>query len=89
MKSVIPTRKNLTRFTYKDTAFQGWRVCIIRNGKTFVKYFSDKKLGSEEASKAAAEELLDKIESVLKESVQNQGVVSREAMNELSALIGK
>lgn len=54
-----------------------------------MKYFSDKKLGSEEASKAAAEELLDKIESVLKESVRNQGVVSREAMNELSSLMGK
>lgn len=89
MRSVIPTRKNLTRFTYVDTAFQGWRVCISRNGKTFVKYFSDKKFGSEEASKEAAEELLDKIQVLLDESTKKYGGVTRETLNELSSLVGK
>ena len=89
MRSTIPTRKNLTRFTYVDTAFQGWRVCISRNGKTFVKYFSDKRFGSEEAAKAAAEELLDKIQAVLDDSTKRYGGVTNDTLSEISSLIGK
>ena len=34
--------KNISRYTYKKTAFQGWRLAITRNGHTFVKYFGDR-----------------------------------------------
>ena len=32
----MKSKKNLTRFTYETTAFQGWRLCISRGGKTFL-----------------------------------------------------
>ena len=38
----MKSKKNLTRFTYETTAFQGWRLCISRGGQTFMRYFSDK-----------------------------------------------
>ncbi len=53
--------KNITRYTYERTAFQGWRVCITRNHKHFIRYFSDKAFGSEEDSLAAARALRQRI----------------------------
>lgn len=85
----MKTRKNLTRFTYENTAFQGWRVCVSRNGKTFVKYFSDKRYGSEEEARTAAEELLDKIQNLLDEAKQKYGTITKESLDEVSSLIGK
>lgn len=85
----MQTRKNLTRFTYENTAFQGWRVCISRNGKTFVKYFSDKRYGSEDEARIAAEELLDKIQGVLDEAKQKYGSITKESLDEVSTLIGQ
>ena len=51
----MKSRKNLTRFTYDTTAFQGWRLTLERKGTTFTKYFSDKKYGSERKALKAAE----------------------------------
>ncbi|MBQ3217781.1 MAG: hypothetical protein IJB33_02785 [Akkermansia sp.] len=34
--------KNISRYTYKKTAFQGWRLALRRQGKQFVKYFADR-----------------------------------------------
>jgi len=31
----MKSKKNLTRFTYETTAFQGWRLCLSRSGSTF------------------------------------------------------
>ena len=39
------SKKNLTRFTYETTALQGWRLCIARGGKTFVRHFCDEQRG--------------------------------------------
>jgi len=62
----MKSKKNLTRFTYETTAFQGWRLCLSRSGTTFTKYFSDKKYGGErkalkvsEATRTDLSELLD------------------------------
>jgi len=60
-----PKSKNITRFTYENTAFQGWRLCISRAGKTFVKYFSDKRYGGMEESRTAALEVLARLEEAL------------------------
>ncbi len=51
--------KNLTRYTYENTDFQGWRVSIQRCGRIITRYFSDLQYGSEEESKAAAIEYRD------------------------------
>jgi hypothetical protein len=48
----MKSQKHLTRFTYKTTDFQGWRLCITKDGHTFSRYFGDKKNGG--AKKALA-----------------------------------
>lgn len=57
MKSI----RNITRFTYEFTSFQGWRVTLCRNQVHFTRYFSDKQYGSEEASLAAAVEMRNRV----------------------------
>ena len=57
--------KNLTRFTYETSAFQGWRLAISRKGATFTKYFSDKVYGDEAKSFAAAEAALAALKTLL------------------------
>ncbi|MBQ3526306.1 MAG: hypothetical protein Q4A24_05605 [Akkermansia sp.] len=48
--------KNISRYNYKKTAFQGWRLAITRKGHTFIKYFADAKYGDfRESFKAAVE----------------------------------
>lgn len=53
--------KNLTRYTYENTDFQGWRVSIQRCGRIITRYFSDLQYGSEEKSRSAAIEYRDRI----------------------------
>ncbi len=53
--------KNITRYTYVKTAFQGWRVCISRERNKFTRYFSDKVYGGEELSFAEARRVRDLI----------------------------
>ncbi|MBR5878731.1 MAG: hypothetical protein IKY91_04205 [Akkermansia sp.] len=53
--------KNLTRYTYENTDFQGWRVSIQRCGRIITRYFSDMQYGSEEESRAAAVEYRDAV----------------------------
>ncbi len=50
----MKTLRNITRFTYEFTSFQGWRVTICRRQVHFTRYFSDKQYGGEEAALAAA-----------------------------------
>ena len=57
--------KNLTRFTYETSAFQGWRLAMSRKGATFTKYFSDKVYGDEAKSFAAAEAALAALKTLL------------------------
>lgn len=58
--------KNITRFTYRDTSFQGWRVTLCRRQKHFTRYFSDKQYGGEKAALAAAKTLLKRLHEMLK-----------------------
>ncbi len=46
----MQTLKNITRYTYEFTAFQGWRLTVCRKGRVFTHYFSDLTYGSEEAA---------------------------------------
>jgi hypothetical protein len=59
------SKKNLTRFTYENSAFLGWRLFITRKGKSFVKYFSDRQYGGPKESLAAAEAALNELKDVL------------------------
>jgi hypothetical protein len=62
---VFTSKRNLTRFTYETTAFQGWRLSISRKGTTFSRYFSDRRYGGGKKSLKAAEECLKKIKTHL------------------------
>lgn len=55
------TDKNLTRYTRERTSFQGWRVCISRQGTMFTRYLPDRVYGGEDEAKAAALSLRDEV----------------------------
>ncbi len=55
------TNKNITRYTYENTDFQGWRVSIQRCGRIITRYFSDLQYGSEEESFRHAIAYRDKV----------------------------
>jgi hypothetical protein len=61
----MKSKKNLTRFTYENAAFEGWRLCISKAGTTFTRYFPDKKFGGGKKSLAAAEKTLAELKAVL------------------------
>lgn len=60
------TQRNITRYTYETTSFQGWRLSICRKWNQFTKYFSDRQYGSEEAAFNAAIEMRNRIFADLK-----------------------
>jgi len=58
--------KNISRYTYKKTAFQGWRLALRRQGVQFVKYFADRQYENSTAAFKAAVELRNAILKELK-----------------------
>ena len=54
LRPAMKTIRNITRFTYEFTSFQGWRVTLCRNQVHFTRYFSDKQYGGEGAALEAA-----------------------------------
>ena len=69
----MKSKKNLTRFTYENAAFQGWRLCISRSGSTFTRYFPDKKFGGPRKSLAVAEKTLTELKSLFDNSRKVNG----------------
>ncbi len=67
----MKTLRNITRFTYEFTSFQGWRVTLCRNQMHFTRYFSDKQYGGEEESLAAALATRDKVLAALRRYPNN------------------
>lgn len=53
--------KNITRYTYENTDFQGWRVSIQRCGRIITRYFSDLQYGSEDESYREAVSYRDEV----------------------------
>ena len=75
----MKSKKNLTRFTYETTAFQGWRLCICRAGATFTRYFSDKQCGGERKALKAAEVKLAEMKEFLDSAPRRQGKLTKTA----------
>ena len=71
----MKSKKNLTRFTYENAAFQGWRLCISRSGTTFTRYFPDKKFGGPRKSLTAAEKTLKQLKSLVESARKVKQVV--------------
>ncbi len=65
------SKRNITRYTYETTSFQGWRLSICRRWNQFTKYFSDREYGSEEAAFDAALEMRDKIYNALQQNPED------------------
>jgi len=83
----MKSRKNLTRFTYETTAFQGWRLSLSRSGTTFTKYFSDKKYGSERKALNAAEGTLKALKELVDSSRKVNGKLSKTTINKGQKLL--
>ena len=49
--------KNITRFTYQESSFEGWRLALCRCRLPFTHYFPDKKYGGKEQALTAAQEM--------------------------------
>lgn len=72
-RTIMKSKRNLTRFTYESAAFEGWRLCISRAGTTFTKYFPDKKFGGGKKSLAAAEKTLAELKTLIEGSKRVDG----------------
>jgi hypothetical protein len=83
----MKSRKNLTRFTYETTAFQGWRLNIHRRGKVFEKYFSDKKYGVQRKALKAASDALAELKELLDSSRLVNGKLSKTTINKPKKLL--
>lgn len=83
------SKKNLTRFTYENSAFQGWRLCVSRKGKQFVRYFSDKQYGSPEAALKAAEVALEQLRETLSKAKLINGTHSDATIKKISKILAK
>lgn len=73
----MKSQKNLTRFTYETTAFEGWRLCLSRAGTTFTKYFSDRHYGSDRESLAAAQQARSNLIELVDNSRRVNGKLSK------------
>ncbi len=83
----MKNNKNLTRFTYETTAFQGWRLNIVRSGTKFIKYFSDKKHGGERKSLEAAENAKIDLLNILDSAKKVNGKLSQTTINKATKFL--
>ena len=84
----MKSRKNLTRFTYETTDFQGWRLSLNKTGTPFTKYFSDKKYGSERKALKAASDALAELKDLLDSSRLVNGKLSKSTISKAKKLLG-
>ena len=80
----MKTLRNITRFTYEFTSFQGWRVTLCRNQMHFTRYFSDKQYGGEAESLAAAMETREKVLAALRRYPQNPELAISECREDVN-----
>ncbi len=76
------TQRNITRYTYETTSFQGWRLSICRKWNQFTKYFSDRQYGTEEAALQAALEMREQIYAALRQTPDNPRAVFERFKNQ-------
>lgn len=83
----MKSKKNLTRFTYENAAFEGWRLCISRSSSTFMRYFPDKKFGGPRKSLAAAEKALKQVKAMLDGARRVNGKLSASAVRQIDKFL--
>ncbi len=85
----MKSKKNLTRFTYETSAFEGWRLSICRAGSTFTRYFPDKKFGGGKKSLAAAEKTLAELKALIDGSKRVDGKLTATTIRKGEKLIAE
>lgn len=85
MKSI----KNLSRFTYENSAFEGWRLSISRKGASFVKYFSDRQYGGERKAYTAGKTALEELKALLDASKLVDGKHTAKTIEKGKKLLAK
>lgn len=85
----MKSKKNLTRFTYETSAFEGWRLCISRAGSTFTRYFPDKKFGGGKKSLEAAEKTLEELKELIEGSKRVEGKLPPSTIKKANKLLAK
>jgi len=65
MKTKKEEPRGISRYTYTNSDFQGYRLTISSRGDKFIKYFSDKKYKSKESAFKAAKKANTKIRGIL------------------------
>ena len=84
----MKSKKNLTRFDYEKSAFEGWRLCLSKTGTTFTRYFPDKKFeGSAKKSLAAAESTLAELKTLISGSKLVDGKLSPATVKKAEKLL--
>lgn len=83
----MKSKRNLTRFTYENSAFEGWRLCISKAGQTFTRYFSDRKLGGARKSLKIAEAALLEVKSMLKGAKIVNGKLSQTTISRVEKFL--
>ena len=83
----MKSKKNLTRFTYVTTDFQGWRLSIARAGIVFVKYYSDKKYGGVRKAYHAADTVLNEVKDILDSSRRYKGKLSKTTIDKVNKIM--
>ena len=83
----MKSRKNLTRFTYETTAFQGWRLSILKRGTRFERYFSDKRYGGQRKALKAASDALAELKGTLDGSRLVNGKLSKTTISKAKKLL--
>ncbi len=83
----LKSKRNLTRFTYENAAFEGWRLCISKAGTTFTRYFPDKKFGGGKKSLAAAEKTLAELKAIVDNSRRVDGKLSAATIKKVEKLL--
>jgi hypothetical protein len=83
----MKSKKNLTRFTYETSAFEGWRLCVSKKGTVLTRYFPDKKFGSAKKSLAAAEKTLAELRLLIDGSKLIDGKLSATTIKKAQKLL--
>ena len=84
---MLESRKNLTRFTYETTAFEGWRLCVSRAGTTFTKYFSDKTYGGGRKALVASEKARTKLLKLVDNSRRINGKLTKATVDKAHQIL--
>ncbi len=83
----LKSKKNLTRFTYENSAFEGWRLCVSVAGTNFTRYFPDKKLGGGKKSLAVAEQTLKQLRATIDGAKRIDGKLSATTIKKVQKLL--